>query len=550
MADLQRIALIIGNGAYTNSKPLDNPVNDAALITARLISLGYKIVGGATSPRNNTGRKEGMNLTSLQMGVLIGQFASQITSGATAVIYYAGHGLQVGGNNYLVPIDDSLDVKLDKLGLIDIKPRVETIAVRVGQNGAVVVFLDACRDNPMSKDQQRKLLDLLEPVEREAEFGQESTTSSPTRGGLSSFKMAHDPNCGRTFIGFATAPGDFAYDGPKGSQNSPFATALDTQLAIRGLGIEPLYDRVQCDVQDAVAAMGQHQDPWSETNLDRELYLYPRSPVPVFAMAAAGLAVGLVVCSQIFQGGNIVKQPPVWMWFLGGLLGLVSAWGTLQWGSRRWEHALFAFAGPVFGFAVSLAVLKMIPSFDAGIKLDEPSPDRELASYVFGLATLIGMGVYFVGIVMVRYSQNIPWPRTFFGWLNRVMVWVLPVAIAGTLICLDALLRYANPLVTAITLCALLAGILYATSAELGCRPQLGLFKQFGAFTGAISVGLLMAVLFAVFAWIHFKVYNRTLHTDTLQLIMIGFGSFWHMLLGAQLGYCFAYYVPDHQRKG
>lgn len=550
MASQQRIALIIGNGAYQNSRPLANPVNDAALITRRFLDLEYEIVGGATSSDNETGLSAGMDLASVQMVGLIGEFISKVKPGATAVIYYAGHGLQVEGRNYLVPVDDTLDRSLPNFGLIEIKPRIETLVSRLGEDGVAVVLLDACRDDSMTKEQRKRLLDLLDPVER-AEHGQEQDTSSTrSRGGLSTIKIAPTAGGGRTFVGFATAPGDYAYDGKKGSINSPFARALGDHLAIRGLEIEALYDRVALDVRARVLEEhGKIQDPWSETNLSRSLYLYPRTPLPVFALGAAGAVAGAVVSSLVFSGGSIARPPADWAWFLGGVFGLVGFWGTLQWGSKRLEHAVFAFLGPLFGFAVALAVLMMIPDFPAKLDLDaKVSPARQHASTVFIWATLIGMVVYFIGAILTRISNKEPWPRSFLGRVNRLVTWLLPVLMAITLISLDNLLAFANPYVTAVTLCALLAGILYAVSAELGCRPQLGLFREFGAFTGAVSVGLLMAVLFAAYAWIHFKVYGARLPAETLQTIMVGFGAFWHMLLGAQLGYCFAYYVPDHKR--
>ena len=544
MVQQHRIALVIGNTAYKQGA-LTNPVNDAALITERLLALDFEIVGGASSPHHATGRSEGSNPTRAQCFELIQTFLGRLQNGSTALIYYAGHALQIFDKNYLMPVDAQFTEDNPLLELIEIKPKIEAAAERVGTTGAVVIFLDACRNNPLSHDQLREVLG---NVARSAplEHGQRGPVAT-TRGGLSTVKMNRNAENGRTFIGFATAPGDVAFDGDKNAANSPFAATLGRHLKTRGLEIKTLFNRVQCDVQDAAAAMGQYQDPWSESNLDRDLYLHPRSMMPIFALGAAGLVAGLVVCSLLFVNGNVLRPPPTWMWWLGATFGLVGAWGTLQWGSGKLLDAVFAVLGPTFGFAVALAVLMMIPAYPSRIDPTRLTPEREIASYVFGLATLLGMVVYFIGIIIVRVKQNAPWPRTPLGWINRLLSWVLPAMVAGTLIALDYLLSYSNPFYTAITLCALLAGILYAASAELGCRPQLAIFKQFGPFTGAISVGLMMAVLFAAYAWITFR---YQMNPAQLQLLMVALGGFWHMLLGMQLGYCFAYFVPEHNRKG
>ena len=188
----------------------------------------------------------------------------------------------------------------------------------------------------------------------------------------------------------------------------------------------------------------------------------------------------------------------------------------------------------------------MIPQFPGPVPDPTPTAESEIAKYVFGVATVVGALIYLVGVVIVRWHNKDPWPTTLIGWLNRGSIWILPGLVAATLLALDYLLSRANPQYTATTLCALLAGILYAASAEIGCRPQQGNFKNFGPFTGAISVGLIMAVLFAAFAWLAF---HLELQGTQLQILMVSFGAIWHMLLGMQLGFCFAVYVPDHRRR-
>jgi uncharacterized caspase-like protein len=544
MAQQHRIALVIGNSAY-HQGALANPVNDAALVTARLNALGFEIVGGASNDRYPTGLTAGSDPSRKQFFDLIQTFLGRLQDGSTALIYYAGHALQIFDKNYLMPVDAKFTDDAPLLDLIEIKPKIEEAAERVGADGTVVIFLDACRNNPLSNNQLREVLG---HVTRSAplEHGQREPVAL-TRGGLSTVKMNRNGAAGRTFIGFATAPGDVALDGETDALNSPFAATLGRHLRTRGLEIKTLFNRVQCDVQDTAAAMGKYQDPWSESNLDRELFLYPRSMWPIYLMGLGGLGVGLIVSALLFNAGTLLRPPPYWMWYLGSLFGLICTWGTLQWGSRKWQDAIFAFLGPVFGCAVALAVLMMIPAEPLQLTAAPISDERTLASKVFGAATGLGMLIYFAGIIMVRMRQKAPWPRTAIGRVNRILSWVLPLMVAATLGAIDFLLAYSNLYYTSTALCALLAGILYAASAELGCRSQLGIFKNFGPFTGAVSVGLMMAVLFAAFAWLKF---GYKMQGDYLQMLMVGFGGLWHMLLGMQLGYCFAYYVPEHIRKG
>lgn len=546
MAKQQRIALVIGNGRYSTSRPLENPVNDAALITRRFLDLGFEIYGGASTEEHQTGLTSGMDLTSVQMVALIGQFMSHVTPGALAVIYYAGHGLQVGGKNYFVPTDDTLDKTLPDLGLVEIKPRLETLAARVGAQGTCVIFLDACRDDPMTNDQRMQLLRLMGPAQK-AEYGQEDTLTSATRGGLSTFKISRQESTGRTFIGFATAPGDYAYDGAKGTTNSPFARALGEQLKIRGLDIEALFDRVALDVRDIVEIECKRvQDPWSETNLSNPVWLNPRDTIPISILGLLGGLAGLLICLGIFDHKGLAEPAQyVWMWGLGLLFGLVVAAGTMIWGSKRWFDAFLGLVGPAIGFALAFSILKLIPEttqWNINTRFGASHAD---AGRVYLTVTLLGGALYLVGITRLWMTTPPPFPRTPLQWLNRILTWSLPFIVVAGLLLLQNYIDRTKPLTTAFALFTVLGGVIYAMSVSLACRAQRGLFAQFGPITGGISVGLLMAVLFAIYAsvtdgW-------KISQADSLPLL-VAFGAFWHLLLGAQLGYCFAYYIPDHVR--
>ncbi len=535
-----RIALVIGNSAY-DPDPLPNPVRDAALITRRLALLGFKIIGGASNEKHQTGFNEGADPTTQKTFALVQQFMSELTPGCEAVIYYAGHALQVGDQNYLMPIDTDLDPSKPDLGLIKIKDCIQRAAARAGADGIVAVFLDACRNNPLDDQQMRVMLGRFADAQP-VEYGQGGAVAV-SRGGLSSMKMDANADQARTFIGLATAPGDVAYDGKKGNPNSPFAQALDRHLATRGLEIEELYNRVAKDVLDQVGQeIRRYQDPWSETNLNRNYCIHPTSARPVIYLGLAGLIVGLIIGYCIFFNGKIINPVAHWsIWGLGALFGLIASAGTMLWGSKRPIDACFAFFGPTVGFALALALLQIIPSFDTG---RTPKPlDRPFAEGVYWYVTLFGGALFYLGTALV-WKRNLPaWPRSFLQWLNRFLTFFLPLIVVAVLLRLQYYLSNANPLDAVIAMYAVLGGVIYTASMALALRAQRGLFGQFGPFTGAISVGLLMSAFFAVYLAI-----TNNMAPDQSNLWLIGLGAVWHMLLGAQLGYCFAYYVPDHKK--
>jgi uncharacterized caspase-like protein len=562
----RRIALVIGNSAYQKSPPLKNPVNDAALVTRALLRRGFEVVGGASTEAYPTGMTAGKDLNSLALSMTFAQFKAQVQqvreldpdARPIVVIYFAGHGVQVGDKNYLVPVDDTLDANLNNLGLLDIKAEMATLVSLVGEEGSVVLFLDACRNGPLSAEQKLNLMNLLERTEpeeadRPSGYGDRTidganTSIAATRGRLATFKMTHEDGCGRTFIGFATAPGDLAQDGLDG--NSAFALALARHLEVRGLNIEDLFDRVARDVIAVVKRDydGTIQDPWSETNLNQPLFLHARDPRPVWMLGLGGLVAGLFICLAVFKEGKLIGTVPVTVWFLGLAFGLVVALGSLHWGSGRKPRDLFlALAGPAIGFALALAILKVLPAFPINFaRIEEPTGDAPIASLVYKTVVLIGGALYLIGTWLVRREKDEPPPRTWLGRLNRILTWGLPFVIVAVLWRLEAYLTGATPEQTAFAMFAVLGGVIYAGSIPLALRAQGGLFSQFGPFTGAMTIGLLMAAFFGFYEMGRWTL-GIADETPAAQALLVGLGMLWHGLLGAQVGYCFAYYVPDHR---
>jgi uncharacterized caspase-like protein len=232
----ERVALVIGNGAYKSIPKLENPQGDAHAIAKLLRSIGFDVV-------------EGTDLTRDRMTELFLSFAAKAEGADLAIFYYAGQGAAVDGTNYLLPIDGDLksiaDIKLGAAVNIDIALE-ETMAGASTR----LVFLDASRTNPFASAGDRKV---------------------GVRASLAEMKSAN-----RTLIAFATGPGQSAPDGPKGG-HSPFTEALLDNIAKPGIEIQEAMTMVRAQVHERT---NNQQLPWGNTNLVGEIYLNPKLPQP------------------------------------------------------------------------------------------------------------------------------------------------------------------------------------------------------------------------------------------------------------------------------
>ena len=227
-----RIALVIGNGNYRFAPELANPLNDARDISAALRELGFKVV-------------EGYNLDGAAMRAKIAEFGSDMPGAATTVLFYAGHGIQVAGKNYLIPID----AKLERPSALGVEAMdVDTILADMEtERRTNLVFLDACRDNPLSRSLARS-------------FGE--TRSATVGQGLAQLNAGIG-----TLITFATSPNTVALDGT--GRNSPFTTALLRHIRTPDLEVRTMLTRVRADV---VKATNDRQLPWDHSSLLGEFY--------------------------------------------------------------------------------------------------------------------------------------------------------------------------------------------------------------------------------------------------------------------------------------
>ena len=216
----QKAALVIGNSAYRSVTPLVNPANDANDMAASLGRIGYAV----------TLVKDG-DLAAMNDGLRA--FLRDADHADSVVVFYSGHGVQVKGRNYLVPvsarISDELDLDTQTLSLDKLLELVDSAAPKVK-----IVILDSCRDNPLTR---------------------QLTRGAGTRG-LARIDLDASSAKG-TLIAFSTAPGSVAQDGS--GRNSPFTTALLAHMETPGLDIRQMFGQVRADVDQSTQG---GQTPW------------------------------------------------------------------------------------------------------------------------------------------------------------------------------------------------------------------------------------------------------------------------------------------------
>lgn len=217
----RRVALVIGNSAYKSAPKLGNPVNDATLVGGMFKKAGFDSVDVR------------LDLSASEMRRMLREFAGRSRDAEMAVIYYAGHGIELDGNNYLIPTDATLETDGD---VLDETIPVERALFAVEPAKQLrLIILDACRDNPFAKTMKRTL------------------ASRAVGRGLAKV----EPTSPNTMIAFAAKAGSTASDGD--SRNSPFAAALVEHLPKPGLDLRKAFGFVRDDV---LKATSYKQEPY------------------------------------------------------------------------------------------------------------------------------------------------------------------------------------------------------------------------------------------------------------------------------------------------
>ena len=253
-----RVALVVGNGGYdpANIARLANPVNDARLMASALERVGFD-VSLVTDAGQDAMRRA------------IKAFGKRLRgAGDTAVglFYYAGHGVETGGSNYLIPIgaevESAMDLQSDAVPAQWVLSRMEAAGNRLN-----MVILDACRNNPYA---------------------------GRVRGGGRGLARMDAPS--GSLIAYSAAPGQVAADGE--GENSPYTLALAEALVEPGMKVEEMFKRVRVRVEDETGRRGRTQTPWESSSLRGDFYFVAPRPAgggaaPSPAAAAASGAAGL-----------------------------------------------------------------------------------------------------------------------------------------------------------------------------------------------------------------------------------------------------------------
>lgn len=229
-----RVALVVGNSKYLYVSPLENPVNDAKLLAAALRELGFTLIGDGPQ----------LDLDKPALEAAVQDFSRAIQGAEIALFYYAGHGVQVRGENYLVPVKADPAREAD----IDFHLTDANLVLRQMEHAGTklnVVILDACRNNPFGgrgfRAVSRGLARMLAPDS--------------------------------TLISYATQPGNVALDGKDG--NSPYTKALAQTIRRPGLDIFQMFNEVGLSVMQAT---GNSQQPWLSSSPIKGTFYFARTP--------------------------------------------------------------------------------------------------------------------------------------------------------------------------------------------------------------------------------------------------------------------------------
>ena len=230
----KRVALVVGNSKYRNTPILDNPVNDATDVAAALTALGFQVTLKLDADKR-------------QMDLAVAQFARDAGDADAAMFYYAGHGMQFEGRNYVMPVDavlqDEISLRYEMTAIDDVRAALDR------SPGVKIMVLDSCRNNPLAERLVRSI-------------------GGGARGAAEARGLALPERTRGMIIAYATQAGDVANDGS--GRNSPFSTAFLKEVREPGLEIGTMFRRIGGDVYKATN--GQ-QSPELSISLMQEYYL-------------------------------------------------------------------------------------------------------------------------------------------------------------------------------------------------------------------------------------------------------------------------------------
>jgi len=275
----KKLALVIGNSAYQRVPALPNPHNDAVAISQKLEKIGFDVI-------------KLTDATGFQQKGAVSVFLERMPNYDIGLFFYAGHGISINGYNYLIPVDAGISsqdaVKKELL-------RVDRVLGASLDKKKILVFLDACRDNPF-KNQVAKL-DKME-VSRGLLVSKRVKQKTETAQGLSRLDSGNE----NLFVAFATQPGNVALDGLEGEKHSPFSKGILTHLQ------EPLEVReLMTKVRATVAQASEFQQiPWEQNSLLEAVYLAGKPDLGKM---------------EVFHIGTVSKVNQTWGFVVADLVG-------------------------------------------------------------------------------------------------------------------------------------------------------------------------------------------------------------------------------------
>lgn len=235
-ASTRKLALVIGNSEYQGvNRRLKNPAHDAQLMSQTLLKLGFEV-------------QTHLDLSRAEMGKRVSAFAASLPTGAISLVFYAGHGVQIGGASYLMPTDIQLSNEQNvQLRAYPLRRLLDEVSA--APSAVNIVILDACRDNPFQP---------AAPV-RYRSTGPIGLAKTPAPRG--------------TLLAYSTQPGQLAADGK--NNNSVYTAALANTLLETGLTVEEVFKKVNALVRDKTR---DDQIPWYESSIIESVYFLPPTP--------------------------------------------------------------------------------------------------------------------------------------------------------------------------------------------------------------------------------------------------------------------------------
>ncbi len=255
-----RVALVMGNASYKNGA-LRNPVNDARAVAEQLEKLGFKVL-----------LRENLNREAMHQS--INEFGKALKKGGVGLFYYAGHGMQIKGKNFLIPIDEEIQSE-DDIEFRGIDANFVVSRMAAANNRVNLLVLDACRNNPFARNNRSGNLGL---AQMDAPKG--------------------------TLIAFSTAPGSLAKDGD--GANSVYTKYLIEYLVIPALPVERVFKEVRVAVDKETNGK---QIPWESSSLMGEFYFSPPITLPKLIAQKEIKLAKIEVATSIQTRTQAVSEP-------------------------------------------------------------------------------------------------------------------------------------------------------------------------------------------------------------------------------------------------